>query len=264
MPHLQSETVGCGQAVLVCRKMSLPSTVLWSEGSMHLLHKRWWASTWCGLFQSWEGGCGFMVIFELHNNFPGILMLQFVLSGKKNAEQWNIWERRLLGCSVWLGRCGWPSWQWPSRVRSIRTVVLCSCFLEKRCHCLSDRQKQWMGNKKPRGIWKQTKLPRDTPEPQILPRKVPHGQPSKCQWQEPLTFYPVTFHTPHWPFCNWTTSDNSLMPCPHLPPLLLYSFPAIASPAASPDPTGPDTAQREGSLHLTSRLSSLSQILSWA
>lgn len=29
------------------------------------------------------GGCGFMVIFELHNNFPGILMLQFVLSEKK-------------------------------------------------------------------------------------------------------------------------------------------------------------------------------------
>lgn len=35
---------------------------------------------------------------------------------------------------------------------------------------------------------------------------------------------------------------------PHLPPLLLHCFLAIASPAASPDPTGPETAQREDSL----------------
>lgn len=37
----------------------------------------------CSVSELGGGGCGFMVIFELHNNFPGILMLQFVLSEKK-------------------------------------------------------------------------------------------------------------------------------------------------------------------------------------
>lgn len=40
------------------------------------------------------------------------------------------------------------------------------------------------------------KLSRDTPEPQTLPRKVLHGQPSKSQRQEALALRLAIFHAP--------------------------------------------------------------------
>lgn len=45
-----------------------------------------------------------------------------------------------------------------------------------------------------------------------------------------------------------TMPRNTKLNRPHLPPLLLHCFLATASPAASPDPTGPEAAQREDSL----------------